>query len=159
MLNKTIEKLLNKAYFYLYLRQRSEKEVLDYLKKKAGIYHATEEDIEHVMDKLRDQHYIDDDAFLESYIRYQTATKPKGEYALRLILLKKGISEEKINAYFESHTLNEKQLAKEILQKILLRYKNLDPQKRKKRAIDFLSRRGFSFDTALEAVEIVEKKG
>jgi len=157
MSKKTIEKLLNKAYFYLYLRQRSEKEMYEYLKKKVKTYHATEEDVEEVMKKLRLQKYLNDDAFVDSYVRHQTAIKPKGEYALRLELLKKGISETKINSYFEQTDLDEKALAKEALAKVWSRYKNLDFIKRKKRGIDFLSRRGFSFDTAKQAMEYMEK--
>lgn len=158
MSKNTIEKLLNKAYFYLYLRQRSEKEMYDYLQKKAVIYHASEEDIQQVIHELHKQKYLDDDAFVESYIRYKTSSKPKGEYALRRELLKKGIPEAKISAYFEKNALPEDSLAKEALKKVWYRYKNLESLKQKKRAIDFLSRRGFSFDTAQQAFDEVKKK-
>lgn len=151
------DKLLNRAYFYLYLRQRSEKEMLDYLKRKADQYHATDEDVKEVMQELKLQKYLNDDIFIESYVRYRTTAKPKGMYALRLELLKKGLPEEKINDYFEKHEIQEDILAKEALRKAWSRYKNLDPLKRKKRAIDFLSRRGFSFDTAKEALDELEK--
>ncbi len=157
MAKKQIEKLLNKAYFYLYLRQRTEKEMVDYLKRKAEIYHASDNDVQQVMQELRMQNYLDDDAFITSYVRYRTSVKPKGEYALRKELLQKGISESKIDSYFEKNTRQEDVLAKDALKKVWSRYKNLEPLKRKKRAIDFLSRRGFSFDTAKQAFEELEK--
>lgn len=153
MAKEQIKKLLNKAYFYLYLRPRSEKEMVDYLKKKAEIYHATDADVQQVIQELRNQNYLDDDAFITSFVRYRTSIKPKGEYALRMELLQKGISENKIHSYFEENTLEEDVLAKDALKKVWSRYKNLEPLKQKKRAIDFLSRRGFSFDTAKKAFE------
>lgn len=157
MSKKNKDKLLNRAYFYLYLRHRSEKEMLDYLKRKADQYHATDDDVKEVMQELKLQKYLNDDVFIESYVRYRTTAKPKGTYALKRELLKKGIPEEKINAYFEKNEIQEDMLAKEALRKAWHRYKNLDTLKRKKRAIDFLSRRGFSFDTAKEAFDNLEK--
>lgn len=158
MPNETIEKLLNKAYFFLSLRQRSEKEMYRYLKRKAEGCSATDEEVGQVMEELRSQKYLNDDAFVEAYVRHQSAIKPKGEYAIRLELRKKGIPEAKIDLYFQQNSVDEEMLAKDALAKVWSRYKTLPFLKRKKRAIDFLSRRGFTFDTANQAVEYMEAK-
>ncbi len=157
MSRELIEKLLNKAYFYLYLRQRSEQEMREYLKKKAQKLNAGPEDIESAIRELREQKYLNDDNFIEAYVRYRSSFKPKGEYALRLELRQKGIPENKINSFFEREKLDENSLAEEALRKSWSRYKNLEPLKRKKRAMDFLSRRGFSFEAVKSAWEKVEK--
>ena len=58
----------------------------------------------------------------------------------------KGISQEDIKKYFQENTLDEEKLAQRALTKVFGRWKNLNPLRRKKRAYDYLARKGFPYD-------------
>lgn len=153
------EKLLGKAFFYLRIRQRTEHEMKTYLAKKASsIIGAGEDVIYAVMGRLKELNYLNDATFAESHIRSRMRSKPKGEYVLKQELKAKGVSEQDIEGFFDKNEIDEVALAKQALQKKWSSYKSLEFLKRKKRASDFLLRRGFSYDSIKEALEWAESK-
>ncbi|MBP9691140.1 regulatory protein RecX [Candidatus Woesebacteria bacterium] len=152
MKTEIAESLLNKAFFYLGIRVRSEHEMRQYLEKKAALFGGMQEDIEHVIARLIELDYVNDAVFVESYVRSRNNSKQKGEYVLRKELAQKGVSEEIVNHFFQTHVQDPLQLAKKALRPRWAGYSSLDPMKRTKRAQDFLLRRGFDYDTIREVL-------
>ncbi len=157
MLNEDLIPLLNKAYFFLKFRPRSEKEVRDYLYKKVSTTHWSREAAEMVIEKLKDQELIDDRKFLEWFIRQRTALKPKSRRLLTRELGQKGIRDELIEEHFSNNSLDEESLAFSILEKRWPRFKDLTRKKRYEKAARFLMSRGFGYDTLKQAIDRLEK--
>ncbi len=140
--------LLNKAYFYLKFRLRTEKELRDYLIKKIKDKQWSLDDVEKVINILKDQQLIDDERFVQSYINDRINIKPKGKKLLIKELKQKGIKEDLLEKYFLKNELDEEELAFEVLKKRWSRLNRLDEKKRFEKAIRLLLSRGFSFETA-----------
>ncbi len=141
------------AYGYLARRARTEQEVRVYLLAKAETLHIAQELIDPVIAHLKEHKYINDAHFVESYVSYRLATKPKSAYALRQELKKRGVSTEALDENLSSQTIDEEGLAKQALSSYWRRIENLDPTARIRRAISFLQRRGFSYSIAKEVTQ------
>ena len=150
--------LLNKAYFFLKFRPRSEKEVREYLYKKTTTTHWSHEAADKIIEKLKSQELIDDEKFIESFVHSRTALKPKGEKMLRQELLQKGINKELIDNFFSNNIVDEEKLELQILEKRWPRFKSLDGRKRFEKATRFLMSRGFSYDICKKTIEYLINK-
>jgi len=159
MLNEDLLSLLNKAYFFLKFRPRSEKEVRDYLYKKIKTKHWSQDDAEKIIEELKEEELINDQKFVDWFVRNRTTLKPKGQRLLVRELKQKGISDELIEKYFSENTVDEEGLALKILEKRWSRYRNLDSRKRFEKVISFLLRRGFSYDLAKKTIaDLINKE-
>jgi len=151
--NKTFadfEKILNKVYRFLSLRPRSEKEVADYLKKRK----IFSPDFEKILKTLKRQKLINDLEFAKWWIEQRETFKPKGKIALRSELKQKGIPEEIIEKALIH--INEKSLAKKALAKKIEVYRSFHPEEFLRKISQFLSYRGFSWQT-IEKIILEEK--
>jgi len=152
-MNDDLITLLNKAYFFLKFRPRTEKEIRDYLYKKIIKTHWSRDDAEKIIEKLKEQQLIDDEKFVELFIKDRTALKPKGKKLLVRELKQKGIGDDLIENYFLKNDLDEESLALKILEKRWPRLKSLDSQKRFEKATRFLASRGFDYDICRKTVK------
>jgi len=150
--------LLNKVYFFLKFRPRSEKEVREYLYKKVKITHWSREAADKIIEKLKEQELINDEKFIDWFVRNRTTLKPKGEKMLRQELLQKGINKALLDNFFSKNIVNEESLALQILEKRWPRYKNITPQKRFEKATRFLMSRGFNFEISKKTYEKLKEK-
>jgi Uncharacterized protein conserved in bacteria len=150
--------LLNKAYFFLKFRPRTEKEIRDYLYKKIIKTHWSRDDAEKIIEKLKEQQLIDDEKFIELFIKDRTTLKPRGKKLLIRELKQKGINEKLIEDYFSKNQLDEEILALKILEKRWSRFKDLPSEKKFEKAARFLLSRGFSFSTTKKTIELLLKK-
>ena len=125
-------KLLDKTLRFISFRPRSEKEIVDYLRKKKIVPKLIEE----IVKKLRSLGQIDDQVFAAWWLEQRANFRPRGKMGLRMELRRKGISEEIINGVLEN--LDELPLARKAMAKKI---------KEEKRIAAFLSRRGFSWET------------
>lgn len=158
-MNEDLLALLNKAYFFLKFRPRSEKEVRDYLYKKIKSKHWSRDDAEKIIEELKEEELIDDKKFVDWFVRARTTLKPKGQRLLIRELKQKGISDELIEKYFSENTVDEESLALKILEKRWPRYRNFDSRKRFEKACRFLMSRGFGFDLTKKTIaELAEKE-
>lgn len=147
-----MEKALSLAYRFLAFRPRTIFEVNTYLQKKREKYAITQEEIISAIELLKDQGYLDDLAFINSFVRSRNTLKPKSQHALTLELKKMGVSQGDIQTYFVQHPLDEDGLAHIALRKKVKMLMHItDERKRFVKAVAFLQRRGFSFDTAKRA--------
>lgn len=157
MINDSIAKLLDYAYFSLKFRPRSKKEIEVYLNKKIQKRHWSRDDVKKVIQHLEELDLINDKNFIKWFVEQRMLLKPKGEYTLRQELLKHGIEKELIDEYFLTYSMDEKKLAEKILEERWHRYKNLDKRKRFEKAMSFLLRRGFSFDISRKIINKLQE--
>lgn len=144
----------NIAINYLSYRPRSSKEVIVHLMKKG----FEPECAESVTLHLQSLKMIDDNQFAYAFVRDRLKRKPTGQALLRQQLLIKGIPSsmaEKVLAELvslQSQQASALQAAKRKIQLTQHLKKNIDSEKRKKRILDFLLRRGFSYEIAIKTV-------
>lgn len=153
-MQEDVAKALNRSYFYLKFRPRTECEMRDYLTKKSEkFYHWEPEVIDLAIEELKSQDFINDYKFIESFVAARTAIKPKGEFALRQELTKRGVAKDILDDFFAEEPVAEEELARHALTPRWSRYRGLDKRTRFEKAVQFLMRRGFSFSTAKKVIE------
>ena len=123
-----------KAVRYLVLALRTEEEVKNKLRK----LNVEEGIIVQVTEYLKSIGYIDDEKYVEAYIR-QCINIPKySKYEIRMKLIQKGINKEILSEKLEE--LDNCDYENKLIDKILKgKLKNMEPLKQKA----YLSRRGF----------------
>ncbi len=145
------EGFYNKALKFLSYRPRSEKEVIDKLLKIKTPEHLVNE----IIKKLKDYKFLDDLEFAKMFTRERSLLKHKPVRVIKFELKQKGISEDLIEEVLADSKEDEKDLgkAKEIIQKKIARYKDLDSFKIKEKLSRFLVSRGFDYDTIKKAID------
>jgi regulatory protein len=144
----------NLAVNFLSYRPRSSKEIVDHLVKK-GFPQTCGDD---VVQQLRSARLIDDRKFAELFVRDRIKRKPTGERLLRQQLMAKGILPQDADEIVQQLLSRKSQqdaaieAAQKKMQLSRNSFKRLDVEKRKKRLLDFLLRRGFSYEIALKAL-------
>ncbi|MBI3109753.1 regulatory protein RecX [Candidatus Daviesbacteria bacterium] len=142
------EKLLQKVYRLLSFRDRSEKEIRDYLKGKS-------ENSGEIIEKLKEQGLMNDEKFAKEWVESRRRSKQKGVKALRLELWQKGINKEIIEQVvsYQLLAVSETQIAEKALEKKEKVWKNLEALEFRKKATDFLMRKGFEYEVAKVVVD------
>jgi len=144
----------NIAINYLSYRPRSSKEITFHLTKKGFEYECAENVTRH----LQSLKMIDDDQFAYAFVRDRLKRKPTGQALLRQQLLAKGILSAMADKVLselvspQSQQASALQAAKRKIQLTQHVAKKIDAEKRKKRILDFLLRRGFSYEIALKTI-------
>jgi len=147
-----MEKAQSLAYRYLSFRPRTIKEVELYLQKKAQKYLFTPGEIQTVIELLKDQGYLNDLEFIQSFVNSRNSLKPKSKRFLEMELRKLGVSQADCEVFFSENSPDEDELAKKALTKKMKSLLQIsDERKRFTKAISFLQRRGFSYDIAKQA--------
>lgn len=158
------EKLMNAAFRFLSYRNRSEYEVVEYLRKKAQIYKKDKNEdakqvIEQVLVRLKELEYIDDHAFVQWWIEQRSSRKPKGVRAIELELLRKGVSKDIIDTY-TSQIDNDEQvrIAKTYIKNKEYKLKKLTGYEKKRKIFQILFQRGFSSEIINQIIDEMIKK-
>ena len=137
------------VYKLLDFRLRSEQELRDKLKSKALPVPIIEQTIDyfHELDLVNDQRFARE--WISSRLK-----KPFGLNRIRLELQKKGIDaliiQEALNT--ASEEFNELETVTALARHRAKKYKGLEPQKLKQRLYGYLTRRGFTANTVLKAI-------
>lgn len=151
-LEEKTHKYLANCYRFLTIRNRSEKEIRDYLLKK----HAELEIIETIIERLKKQKFLDDESFARAWIVSRARLKPKGKQLLKIELQQKGIAKEIIETVLNE--INE-ELPDEVTQAkklIARRMEKLGQQPRQEiynKVGSFLARRGFKWEVIKKAID------
>ncbi len=146
------ERYLNLAYYYLSIRNRSEKEMRDYLTKKK----AAEEVIEKIISSLKEKKFLNDEAFARSWILSRARLKPKGKALLKIELRQKGITDEIIQTVLsqvQEEIPNELEQAKSLIIKRMEKMAGKSRDEIYSKVGGFLARRGFSWDVVKKAID------
>ncbi|MEX1052247.1 MAG: RecX family transcriptional regulator [Patescibacteria group bacterium] len=157
-MHDNLKKALNRCYFYLKYRPRTEKEIYQYLYKRSKKYKLKQQDVFEIIDELKNKGYLNDSKFIEWFVDKRIRSKPKAVFIIKSELRALGINEELIRNYFEENKIDEFQLAFKALEKAEKRFSKIELTTRKEKEILFLTRKGFKYDTALAAVEELNKK-
>ncbi len=152
-----LDRAKNLAYFYLKIRPRTEKEIVDYLSKKKKRHKLTDEIIKKTVDSLKEEKLIDDKAFISWHVDRRSRAKPKSRMLLSQELIKHGVSRELVTYFFEDQPLEEEPLAKKALEPRWARWSHFPKDKRFQKAASFLQRRGFSYGVVKNTIAELEK--
>jgi len=140
-----INYLYQRALYFLKFRPRSEKEVIDYLKKIIKKKNWDGVNYQDVITILKEQGLIDDKNFVGWFLQSRLSGKPKSQWLLKKELLRFGVEENLIDEYLLQLKINEEDLVEKIIQTHPRIFANLTNKKNKLLAIAFLQRRGFSY--------------
>ena len=155
----SFEKIYTRAITFLSYRPRSEKEVRDKLIGKTSRKrkeYVDEEVVEQVIEKLKRQKFINDTDFAKMWIEQRIRFKPRSVRVIKRELKQKGISNELIEAQisnFQFPISNELEMAKQLVQKRIKRYRNLSRQEIYQKLGRFLASKGFDWDTIKTAID------
>jgi regulatory protein len=144
----------NIAINYLSYRQRSSKEIIEHLTKK-GFTRDCADDVTRQLQSVR---MVDDLEFARAFVRDRLKRKPTGQALLRMQLIAKGIPSSMTDMVLAELISQQNQQASALdaakRKMRLMHYskKDLGEEKRKKRLLDFLLRRGFSYEIAIQTV-------
>lgn len=134
------QKNLEKVYRFAMTRPRSEKEYIDYFKRK----NFDESNHESILKKLRHLDFLDDTKFAKWWVDQRIKTKPIK--VIKLELSQKGIDRNTIEDVLSETEIDEEKLAKNLLEKRMYRWKGLDKKTAKQKMSQFLMSKGFDWD-------------
>lgn len=152
---ENVETAKQKVMRFLSFRPRSRKEIRDYLFRKD--YGGDIADT--IVAKLESLKMVDDAAFAGMVCRDSLLKKPMGEKMLRQVLFKKGVPKPIVDSAMREFFTPSSELAIAVKaaerQQVRVKRssKSVDEVHAKKKLLDYLVRRGFSFDTALSAIK------
>lgn len=146
-------KLLSSVQKFLAIRPRSEKEIVDNLKRKLekNDYTEPEKIISEVLAKLKKYDFIDDEAFAKWWIEQRQKGKPRGERMLRSELYAKGVPREIIDQQFYKYETPKGEIDR-VASKKFASYKNLPEREFRIKMGSHLARRGYDWDEINQAV-------
>lgn len=138
----------NLALYYLSFKQRTSKEIKDYLNK----YDIDPNTSKQVIANLIEENWIDDVKYSHSFIQSNLLTGDKGPYFLQQKLIQKGIAKSLIEKTLHSFDFTE--LAEKVAQKLLKKYQEKLPAKAlQDKILQTMTQKGFSFSQAKEAYQ------
>ena len=141
------------AASYLSYAPRTEKQLLDYLKRK-GIDEKTGKKAAALMEKYG---YIDDEAYAKELVAtYQSRLGPA---ALRSKLLEKGVSRELAEQYSQVPEDTRREAAAALAEKLRQKYAGLPLEKRRQRLYAALMRRGYAYGDIAHLLDLDEDGG
>lgn len=135
-------KVTEHALNLLSYRQRSEKEIIAALNRKG--YEETY--IQHTLEYLKRNKFIDDYAFANSFIKDKQNLNGYGSVRIKFELMKKGISKDIIEATLVLEEDEEFDIAMLIALKKLKSYEGQDKNAIYRKLGGFLQRKGYSYD-------------
>ena len=145
---KTLDKLLRFAT----LRPRSEKEVIEYFRRKK-VHESMHEEL---LEKLRHFELLDDLKFAKWWVDQRTNFKPKPKRILKIELTKKGIVKEIIENVLGETAMDEGKMAKELLARKAYKWKNLEPRVAHQKMSQYLVGKGFAWDVISKIIGEIE---
>lgn len=143
---------MDKALYYLGLRDRSKKQMSDYLFRKE----FSEDIVEEVLDRLAEYGYLDDERYAKRLIEDQTKIRKKGKRATAQKLWQAGIDKETANEALEQLNEEDESVAAAFWAEKLWPRLREDPKGREKLYRRLLSK-GFSYDIVKQTVALQMK--
>jgi regulatory protein len=154
-----VGKLMERIYALLNIRERSEREIRDYLKRLNFKRKLKDGDqisvvaIENLIEKLKKRNLLNDLEFARVWI--ESRSKKLGINRIKQELYQKGIDRETIEEVIseKGEAIGSKEIVEKALEKKVNTWKNLDSNKFRKKAFDYLMRKGFEYETIKAVVE------
>ena len=147
------DKYYLKAVYFLKFRQRSVKEMQDYLKKK----NVPEEMSKRVIAKLLEDKFLNDVSFAREWIESRARFRPKGRRVVEMELKQKGIPNDIIEEVFSDEPSedvpDEKEQLKRLVEQRIGRYEGMTRNEIYQKLGAYLGRRGFSWDQIKHSID------
>jgi regulatory protein len=139
--SEIFDRYYNLSLRFLSYRPRSEKEVVDYLKKKK----LSEGTIAQIMQRLTELRFVNDLEFARFWLEH----RKKGLNLIKIELNQKGISRENIEHAISELDIKEKEskLINKLIEKKLRILSKYDKREAEEKIIAFLMRKGFDYET------------
>ncbi|MGV8905569.1 MAG: hypothetical protein ACOH15_03100 [Acetobacterium sp.] len=138
-LRKT-QKAMDLAVKYLSFKARTEFEMVEYLKKK----NMEEEIIDHVIAKLREYRYVNDEIYLKNYVEYNRQVTRYGSKRICQDLGRRGISDDLLLNLEDLYPQEDEQSCCEAMaEKNQKKLHGQTVQQKRKKLYDSLSRLGY----------------
>lgn len=147
------QKVYNNSLKFLSYRFRSEKEVRDHfkIKNRRSKINTDETVIEKVIEKLKEQNFINDKEFAKEWIESRIRFKPRSLNLIKLELRKKGIDQELLDNL--KFTVDDSENAKKLIEKKLGRFKNLPKEKIYQKLGRYLASKGFGWEIIKSVID------
>lgn len=100
-----LKEAFHQALGYLSSRQRTQQEIINYLKRKG----YDEEVTAVTLGKLAHYQFVDDEKYVQSFVGYKGKSQLKGRLRIRQELHQRGVDKEMIEAGLEQYSLQEEQ--------------------------------------------------
>lgn len=147
----SLDEVLNYCFRLLSAKPYTEFEIRRKIKKR--FKNIAEENLDEVLEKLKELKYVNDKQFAKDYVYFRLQVSPRGKFLLKQELYKKGISEDLIQNALEQNEIDEIALAKQLYKHKNKALKPYEPQKRKEKMMRFLQSRGFGYAVIKEVLE------
>lgn len=149
------DKIFVQALRFVVSRPHSEREVNLWFKRKK----VSPEQSKGAFARLKKLGLVDDEKFASWWIEQRTVFRPKPKQVLRQELRARGITDEVFeNAFVDTETISDLEIAKKITEKRWQRLKVLPKKAAKQKLLQYLAGRGFSYEVARQAIDEVEGK-
>lgn len=146
----TLDKFYERTLRFLSFRQRSEKEIRDYLKKK----NADDLTAKKIIEKLKEHKFLNDEEFAKWWVEQRTRVKPKADRVIKYELKQKGIDLKIIESLFVNEDKSDFEKAFMLAEKKVKRLDKIeDKRKVYERLGRFLASKGFNYDTIKEVID------
>jgi regulatory protein len=129
----------------LSFRARSEKEVLDYLKRN----NYNPDTIEEAINYFKEVGLVNDSDFARQWLKNRSEFKRNSFKQTRAELIKKGISRDIINEVLEENPIDELEIIREVVEKKRHQSRYQDDFK----LMQYLARKGYNYDKIKRALE------
>lgn len=140
----------NRALKYLSYRNRSFKEIFEYLKKKE----YTQDQIQETLKKLKDLAFINDEDFAQQWAASRQR-KGKSKMLISMELSQKGINRDETEKILED-LKPDTDAAFDYIQKRLRQFERFSPEDRNKKITSRLRMRGYNWDVISEVLKKIE---
>jgi regulatory protein len=118
------------------------------------------ETIDHAIDRLRAQRYVDDEAFARWWVEQRERFKPRGHRALRTELAQKGVGRDVVDLVLGERAPDaDVEQARRALSRPLTRWADMPDAEKRRKIHAYLAARGFDYDTIDEVMrrEVTEE--
>ncbi len=136
------QKVLDKILRFATLRPRSKEEINSWLKRKK----VHESLYEELFNRLKRLELTGDRKFAKWWIEQRMSFRPKPKGILKQELRIKGVSKEIIKEVLEETEIDEKEIARELIEKNKYKWEKLSGFERKRKMSEYLGRKGFGWE-------------
>lgn len=114
-----------------------------------------------IIAKLKEHKFIDDTLFAKMWIDSRNRAKPRSKWLLTRELREKGVSQEIVETLLLTAGVvkSDLSLAREAIEKRIVKYRELPRQEIYQKVGGFLARRGFNWETSKRAIDDLLKEG
>lgn len=136
----------DKLMKYVVFKKRTEMEI----RQKCKRLEYTDEYIEDIIQYLTENEYINDSRYVERYINNVLKLKKSSIFEMKMDLLRRGVKEEYIDSYIESHQTELEEFENDSARKIVEKKAQTTEIEKIKR---YLRGKGYSYTSIVDAID------